>query len=310
MTNNDEKYQALFREALRIRLIEEKIIELYPSDLIQSPVHLSIGQEAIAVGLCAHLNIDDWVFINYRGHAFYLAKGAPLPEFFAELMGRVTGLCQGKGGSMHLAAPKYGVMGSSAVVASTISHAVGAALASSIKKENRIFIANFGDGATEQGVFHESLNFAALHKLPVLFLCEDNGLAVHSKTIERQSFDLKKLVDAYNIPYLQLNEGYDLLKVFEIANHALSIMREKKLPVFLKIKTARYKEHVGPNDDFAAGYRNEKEIASWKLKDPLCYDTELISKFKAEINKEIEVAITFALRSPYPSQKELLTDVL
>lgn len=310
MIKNCENYHTLFREALRIRLIEEKIISLYPTDLIQSPVHLSIGQEAVAVGLCAHLNINDWIFINYRGHAYYLAKGAPLPEFFAELMGRITGLCKGKGGSMHLAAPKHGIMGSSAVVASTISHAVGAALASKIKNENRIFITNFGDGATEQGVFHESLNFAALHRLPVLFLCEDNSLAVHSKKNERQSFDLRKLVEAYGLPYFELEEGYDLLKVSEIARRSVLAVREIKSPVFLKIKTARYKEHVGPNDDFAAGYRDENEIASWKLNDPLCSDIELIEKFKPEINEEIEKAVTFALQSPYPGQKELLTDVL
>ena len=184
----------LLYNCLRIRLVEQRIAELYPTDLIQSPVHLSIGQEAVAVGVCANLQVDDWVFINYRGHAFYLAKGGPLPEFFAELMGRRTGLSKGKAGSMHLAAPEVGVIGASAVVASTISHAVGAALAAKIRRQSgRIFVANFGDGATEQGVFHESLNFASLHRLPVLFLCEDNGLAVHSSVRERQSYDLKRL---------------------------------------------------------------------------------------------------------------------
>ena len=170
---------------------EEKIIELYPSDLIQSSVHLSIGQEAAAVGVCANLNLDDWVFINYRGHAFYLAKGGPLPEFFAELMGKKNGQSKGKAGSMHLASPKQGVMGASAVVGSTISHAVGAALMAKIKNEKKIFVTNFGDGALEQGVSHESFNFASLYKVPVLFLCEDNNLAVHSPKSERQSFSLK-----------------------------------------------------------------------------------------------------------------------
>ena len=186
-----EIFKKLFYEALRIRLVEEKIIELYPSDLIQSPVHLSVGQESVAVGVCANLNTEDWIFINYRGHAFYLAKGGPLPEFFAELMGKKSGQSKGKAGSMHLASPKQGIMGASAVVGSTISHAVGAALISKVKNENKIFIANFGDGALEQGVFHESLNFASLYKTPVLFLCEDNNLAVHSPKKERQSFSLK-----------------------------------------------------------------------------------------------------------------------
>ena len=166
----------LIRKSLRIRMVEEKIIELYPSDQIQSPVHLSIGQEAVAVGVCAHLNKNDWVFINYRGHAFYLAKGGPLPEFFAELMGKRTGLSKGKAGSMHLAAPEQGVIGASAVVASTISHAVGAALASKIKGDKeRVFVANFGDGAMEEGVFYESLNFAALHQVPIYFFVKTMG---------------------------------------------------------------------------------------------------------------------------------------
>ena len=138
----------LLRDALRIRMVEEKIIELYPSNQIQSPVHLSIGQEAVAVGVCSNLNASDWVFINYRGHAFYLSKGGPLPEFFAELMGKIGGLSKGKAGSMHLASPEHGVIGASAVVASTISHAVGSALAAKIQgQKNRVFVSNFGDGA-------------------------------------------------------------------------------------------------------------------------------------------------------------------
>ena len=137
MNNKKSKYKDLFYQALRIRLVEEKIIELYPSDLIQSPVHLSIGQEAVAVGICANLMRDDWIFINYRGHAFYLAKGAPMPEFFAELMGKRGGLSKGKAGSMHMASPAHGVIGASAVVGSTISHAVGSGLMSKIRNENR-----------------------------------------------------------------------------------------------------------------------------------------------------------------------------
>jgi len=185
---------------LRVRLVEEKIIGLYPSDLIQSPVHLSIGQEAVAVGSCAAMEEEDLLFPNYRGHAYYLARGAPLGEFFAELMGRITGVSKGKAGSMHLAAPNHGVMGASAVVASTISHAVGAALAAGIRgQKGRVFVTVFGDGATEQGVFFESLNFAALHKLPVLFLCEDNSLAVHTSIADRQAFSLELVAQAFGV---------------------------------------------------------------------------------------------------------------
>jgi pyruvate dehydrogenase E1 component alpha subunit len=299
----------LIKDALRIRLVEEKIIELYPSDLIQSPVHLSIGQEAVAVGICANLNPEDWVFINYRGHAFYLAKGGPLPQFFAELMGRIDGLSKGKAGSMHLAAPKQGVIGASAVVASTISHAVGAALASKIKGEkNRVFVANFGDGAMEQGVFFESLNFAALHNLPVLFLCEDNGLAVHTHLKDRQSFDLEKLIPAFNIDYTFIEEGYDPSKVMQDSKKVIDFVRSKQSPAFLRIKTARYREHVGPGEDFAAGYRSQAEMDLWKSKDPLL-NLQNFEDMKKVISVEIEDAVKFAINSPLPTRDELLTDV-
>lgn len=299
----------LIKDALRIRLVEEKIIELYPSDLIQSPVHLSIGQEAVAVGICANLNPEDWVFINYRGHAFYLAKGGPLPQFFAELMGRIDGLSKGKAGSMHLAAPKQGVIGASAVVASTISHAVGAALASKIKGErNRIFVANFGDGAMEQGVFFESLNFAALHNLPVLFLCEDNGLAVHTHLKDRQSFNLEKLISAFDINYTFIEEGYDPSKVMLNSKKVIDFVRSKQSPAFLRIKTARYREHVGPGEDFAAGYRSQSEMDLWKSKDPLL-NLKNFDDTKSLIKAEIEDAVKFAMNSPLPTRDELLTDV-
>ena len=203
---NGEKnsdYDKMFYQALFIRRVEEKLIDLYPSDVIQSPVHLSIGQESVAVGICNALDTNDWLFINYRGHAYYLARNAPLDAFFAELMGRIGGLSKGKGGSMHLAAPSHGIMGASAVVASNIPHAVGAALAAQIQKQARVFVAIFGDGALEQGVMHESLNFAALNNLQVLFVCEDNGLAVHSSIAERQAFDTKSIIEAYGIGTLK-----------------------------------------------------------------------------------------------------------
>ena len=306
---SSDTYSNLFYQSMRIRLVEEKIIELYPSDLIQSPVHLSIGQEAVAVGVCANLNLDDWVFINYRGHAFYLAKGGPLPEFFAELMGKKSGQSKGKAGSMHLASPKQGIMGASAVVSSTISHAIGAALISKIKKESRIFVTNFGDGAVEQGSFHECLNFASLHKVPVLFLCEDNNLAVHSPKSERQSFTLKKLVCSYSIPFYEIKEGYDFVKVKQQSKIAIDKLRTTKKPVFLKVNTARYKEHVGPGEDFLAGYRNESDINKWKSLDPILNDKELYAIFLEKINKEIMEAVKFGLQSPLPDREDLLSDV-
>jgi pyruvate dehydrogenase E1 component alpha subunit len=300
----------LLVKCFRIRLVEEKIIDLYPSDVIQSPVHLSIGQEAVAVGVCENLRNEDWVFINYRGHAFYLAKGGPLPEFFAELMGKKTGLSKGKAGSMHLASPKQGIIGASAVVASTISHAVGAALATKIKNEsNRVFVSNFGDGAMEQGVFFESLNFASIHKLPVLFLCEDNGLAVHTGKSDRQAFNLKNLIESFDIPFFNCEEGSNPDSVCKVSKQAISFVRERQSPAFLRVKTARYREHVGPSEDFQAGYRSETEMNEWKATDPLLNNKDL-EKYRKSIDIEIEQAIKFAIESPNPTFEDLLTDVI
>jgi TPP-dependent pyruvate/acetoin dehydrogenase alpha subunit len=310
MSLNQRLYQELFYEALRIRLVEEKIIELYPYDKIQSPVHLSIGQEAVAVGLCSQLKLDDWVFINYRGHAFYLAKGGPLPELFAELYGKRTGLSKGKAGSMHLAAPKQGVMGASAVVGSTISHAVGAALASKIRGENRVFVSIFGDGATEQGAYHESLNFASIHNLPVLFLCENNGLAVHSPLVERHAFSLAKHAKAYGIESKVFDDGFDFVKLSVICEEVLLQIKNQQRPMLLEIKTCRYKEHVGPGEDFEAGYREVSDVEEWKAKDPLELDKELIARFTPKISKEIEAAVEFAETSSFPTVDDLLTDVI
>ncbi len=303
-------YENLILECLRIRLIEQKIIDLYPSDVIQSPVHLSIGQEAVAVGVSAALNTQDLLFPNYRGHAFYLARGGDLKLFFAELMGRSTGISKGKAGSMHLASPHHGVMGASAVVASSIPHAVGAALADKVRGENeKIYLAVFGDGAMEQGVFFESLNFASLHKLNVIFLCEDNSLAVHTPLSDRQSFDVKKLVESFGVFFLDEPKGYDPKIVYESTTNAKKLIQENSGPVFLRIKTMRYMEHVGPGEDFAAGYRSKREVETWKQKDPLEGD---LSNFMDQIklfNIEIDEAVNFGLDSPLSSVEELLTDV-
>lgn len=308
-----DKSGLFLRDCLRIRLVEEKIIELYPSDLIQSPVHLSIGQESLAVGVVGALRPNDLVFPNYRGHAFYLAKGGPLDLFFAELMGRRTGISKGKAGSMHLAAPEQGLMGASAVVASTISHAVGAALAERIKPNGdteRVFVSVFGDGATEQGGFFESLNFASIHKLPVLFLCEDNGLAVHTNLQERQSYTLERVARAFNVGYALLEEGYAPTSVFISASQCVDQIRQGSGPTILHIKTMRYKEHVGPGEDFMAGYREESVVNEWKALDPIFEYEASSPEVVQAIQDEIEKAVVFATKSPFPTKEELLTDVL
>lgn len=308
MSAND-LYRRLFRKAFLIRMVEERIIDLYPSDKIQSPVHLSIGQEAVAVGVCDALQPDDVVFATYRSHAFYIAKGGRLGPMFAELYGRVDGVSKGKAGSMHLSAPEFGMMGSSAVVASSIPHGVGAALSFKRRGSSRIAVTVFGDGATEEGVYHESLNFASLTKAPVLFLCEDNGLAVHSRRHVRQSYSLAQHAATFGIASRRLDEGWDMMAVREATADACARVRAGE-PFLLEIATARYKEHVGTGDDFHFGYRSAAETDPWKAKDPLLTDTALVKELKPELQKEIEAAVNFAERSPMPGRSELLTDVI
>lgn len=302
-------YEELFFKALRIRLVEERIIELHPSDKIQSPVHLSIGQEAVAVGACQSLKPADLLFCSYRSHAFYLAKGGNLREMFAELYGKVTGCGRGKAGSMHLAAPEVGLMGASAVVASTIPHAVGAALAAKRLGKKQVIVAAFGDGATDEGVYHESLNFAALHKLPVIFLCENNSLAVHSRINARQSYRIVEHAKTYGIPAIYVTEGYDFLKIYNIFSRIVSDVRLNGLPHFVEVQTYRYKEHVGVGEDYDVGYRSGEELQRWKSKDSLILNQRLVAQYRPIILKEIDDAVDFAETSPWPSKGYLLADV-
>jgi TPP-dependent pyruvate/acetoin dehydrogenase alpha subunit len=303
-------YDELFYKALKIRLVEEKIIELYPSDKIQSPVHLSIGQEAVAVGICQSLLPTDLLFGSYRGHAFYLAKGGNLREFFAELYGKVTGCGQGKAGSMHLAAPDVGFMGSSAVVASTIPHAIGAALATRQLNKDQAIVCVFGDGATEEGVYHESLNFASLHQLPIILICENNGLAVHSHLRARHSYKILEHAKTYGIATMQITDGYDFLKIHEVFSHIAAEVKQTQSPHLLEIHTYRYKEHVGPGDDFQAGYRVIEQLQQWQAKDPLILDRDSVAKYRDIIVQEIDDAVAFAESSPFPGREYLLADVI
>lgn len=310
MMRFDALYDELFFGALRIRRVEERVIELYPTDKIQSPVHLSIGQEAVAVGVCHGLRRTDLVFGSYRGHALYLAKGGRLREMFAELYGKATGCGAGKAGSMHLAAPDVGFMGASAVVASTIPHAVGAALAARRQHKDQVIVAVFGDGATEQGAYHESLNFAALHRLPVILVCENNGLAVHSRLGDRQAYRIAEHARAYGLHVTQVADGHDFMRVHEVVSEIVTRVRETGVPQFVEIQTNRYREHVGTGEDYSAGYRTRDELDRWRALDPLELDRERVARYGPIIETEIDEAVAFAESSPVPTAEQVLSDVI
>lgn len=298
----------LIFEAIRIRRIEERIIELYPTDVIQSPLHLSIGQESLAVGVCSGLSDEDQLFTTYRSHAYYLAKGGNLRGFMAELMGKESGCCSGKGGSMHLADSTVNFMGTSAIVASTIPHAVGAAYSNKLRGNDNLVVCVFGDGAADAGIYHESINFASLHELPIVFVIEDNGLAVHTSIEERQAFNLVTHASSYELKTFVLDLTHSPEVVSKFMDEVYLYARMEKKPAWVKLKTFRYKEHVGVNEDFSAGYRNKSDFDAWYSQDPIV-GYKLSQELQSSLTEEIDDAVKFGLDSAFPVLQDLFKDV-
>ena len=259
----------LYRMLKLIRRTEERIAEIYPSDKIKSPVHLSIGQEAVAVGVCDALAPQDYVSGTYRGHATYLAKGGNLNAMMAELFGKRDGCAGGKGGSMHLIDLKANVLGCSSVVGTTVPIALGYALVAKRRAEPRMVAAFFGDGASEEGAFYESLNFAALHRLPVLFVCENNFFAIHQPLSKRWATDqLVERARTFGMPAHQITSG-DVREIRSAAKEFADMARAGSGPALLECHTYRWREHVGPGEDYDAGFRTRDELASWTARDPI-----------------------------------------
>jgi TPP-dependent pyruvate/acetoin dehydrogenase alpha subunit len=303
---NPKILERFYRSLYRIRRVEEEIARIYSTDKIKSPVHLSIGQEAISVGVCEALRPDDVVFGTYRGHAMYLAKGGSLKEMIAELFGKVTGCAKGRGGSMHLINTGKGVMGTSAIVGTTIPLSVGYALGLKYKKSDSITVSFFGDGAVDEGAFHESMNFAALKNLPILFICENNFYAIHSHHLNRHHSDnIWERVKAYGIHAERFEED-DVFKIYEFSKKYIDLMRhDRHGPVFLECITCRWKEHVGPNEDFHLGYRSKEEVDKFIKNDQVRKFRELLEndnaiQIETDVEKEIAEAFQFAEESPFP----------
>ena len=313
-----ELLRRLFYQMLRIRMVDETIAEVYPEQEMRCPVHLSIGQEAVAVGVCAALRDEEYVFSTHRAHAHYLARNGNLRAMMAEIFLRETGTCQGKGGSMHLIDRSVGFLGSAPIVGSTIPMAVGAAFGSVLQKTPRVAVTFFGEAATEEGVFHESVNFAVLKKLPVLFVCENNLYSVYSPLSVRQPEGRQPFAQAksYGLESHQ-GDGNDVVEVFELTNMAANKAREGHGPVFLEFSTYRWREHCGPNYDNHLGYRLESEFLDWQMRDPVrkareqllkegALDEQALGDMVHELEVELEDAFNFAKSSPFPG-KELLS---
>jgi len=309
----------LYKKLYLIRRAEEKICEHYTEDEMKTPMHMSMGAEAIAVGVCDALEPEDQVFGTYRSHAIYLAKTQDTDDFFAEMYGKDTSLLKGKGGSMHMCAPDSGFMGTSAIVASSIPVAVGAAFANKQSGNDRLVAVFFGDGALDEGNFWESLNLACLMKLPVLFVCEDNGLAIHTPIGQRHGYkSITDIVSRFNCHVFK-EESTDVEVIYELALEAIRSVKTTQAPSFMYLRYYRYLEHVGINEDFDAGYRSREEFQEWYQKDPVNsqraqllkqgVQEENIIRMEREIDNQIEKSWKLAKGAPFADISELHRNV-
>ncbi|MDD5571503.1 MAG: thiamine pyrophosphate-dependent dehydrogenase E1 component subunit alpha [Bacteroidales bacterium] len=304
---------------LRIRHCEESLIEPILDGSVRCPVHLYSGQEAIAAGVCSNLEEKDYVFGNHRSHGHYLAKGGDMNAMVAEIYGKSTGSAKGRGGSMHLIDVENGIMGVAPIVAGTISLALGAALSSKVKKDNRVTVTFFGDGATGEGVLYESLNFASLKKLPVIFVCENNYYSTHLHISEiRTNDNISEIAKPFGMACFKV-DGNNIFDVYEKSKEAVNLCRGGKGPVFMEFLTYRLRGHVGPDDNVQGSHtdiRPKEEIENWRKKDPLIFlssyllknnifSQQQLDEMKKEVEKEVSAAKAFAVNSEKPSKEEL-----
>ncbi len=318
----NEKYRTLldfYARMFLIRIVEERIGEMVEAKEVHCPCHLYIGQEAIAVGVCAALGFRDTVWGTHRSHGHYLAQGGSLLGLLAEVLGRVDGCAQGRGGSMHLIAPEQGILGTVPIVAATIPLAVGAALASKLRNDEAVAVAFFGDGSTEEGHFHESVNLAAVYKLPVVFVCENNFYASHLHLSERRPADnLHKMASIYEIPGVRL-DGNDVVEVHEAALRAVERARLGGGPSLLECRTYRWRGHVGPRWDMDVGVKRRDELGEWMPRCPIgtarrrlldggIRDEQLV-EMEDSARKSLAEAERLARSSPMPKESSLLDHV-
>lgn len=314
-----EESQLLFmyRQMSTIRYFEEKVFELFGQNLVPGTIHLYAGQEAVAVGVCANLRRYDYITSTHRGHGHCIAKGAQLNRVMAEILGKETGYCKGKGGSMHIADFSIGMLGATAVVGAGIPIATGAGLSIKLRGTDQVVACFFGEGGSNQGTFHEGLNMATIWQLPVLFICENNLYAMGTR--QSRVMLIENIADratAYGIPGV-VTDGNDVLAVYEAAHEAVERARRGEGPTLIECKTYRHKGHSRFDP---AKYRPKEEVEEWLKKDPItCFENKLkemhilnqerAEKIKLETVAAVEEATKFAMESPYPKPEEALEDV-
>jgi len=312
-----DKLVGMYRKLLEIRIFEEKVFELYAQNLVPGTIHLYAGEEAVAVGVCSNLRKDDYITSTHRGHGHCIAKGAQPKRIMAEILGKKTGYCKGKGGSMHIADFSVGMLGATAVVGAGLPIAMGAGLSIKLSRTDNVVACFFGDGASNQGTFHEAINMAAIWSLPVIFVCENNVYAMGTRRSRVMLIEnIADRAQAYGISGVAV-DGNDVLAVYEAAQKAVERARRGEGPTLIECKTYRHKGHsrIDP-----AKYRPEEEVEEWLRKDPIkrfrekLMQTEVlteteIQQVEKDVLAEIDEAAKFALQSPFPDPAEALKDV-
>jgi len=313
---NKELYVNILQKMIEIRVFEERVAKIAKNNEIQTPVHLYVGQEAIASTVCSVLNNDDYVVSTHRSHGHYIAKGGDLNKIMAEIYCRETGCSKGHGGSMHIIDRSVGYLGSSAIVAGSVSIAVGAAFTAKLKGTNQVSVAFFGDGATDEGVFYESLNFATLYKLPIIFVCENNGFSTHLPGFTRQSNPIvSERIKGFNINVEKV-DGNNPLEILDSITKIVDIARKGDGPSLLECDTFRWLSHVGYWQDLDVGYRKKKDVEMWMDRCPIKFFSNVllekniltekeINKMWTSIKDKIEDYVLFAKKSPLPNPVNL-----
>jgi len=315
----DEVLLDIHRRMVRIRIFEETAGKLAEDGKIPGALHLYVGQEAVASGVMAHLSNDDWITSTHRGHGHLIAKGGEFDRMFAELYGRATGYCKGKGGSMHICAMELGMLGANGIVGGGPPIAVGAAFSMKFQKTKRVACTFFGDGASNEGAFHEAANMAGLYKLPVVFVCENNGYGEYTAQSNHQAIvDVADRAAGYGMPGVVV-DGMDAVAVYEAAGEAIERARKGDGPTLLECKTYRFFDHVGVRG-MGLTYRTDEEVAYWKNRDPIVLlekrlaDQGILSEKDAkavheEVTADVKAGVKFADESPMPEPSALLEDV-
>lgn len=314
---NENSIVEMYKTMLKIRKFEQVAMNTFAEGKIPGFVHLYIGEEAVATGVCANLKDSDYITSTHRGHGHILAKGGDLKFMMAELFGKATGYCKGKGGSMHIADATKGILGANGIVGAGHNIAVGAGLSAQYRETDQVCVCFFGDASTNQGTFHESLNMASVWKLPVVFVCENNLYGISMSQDRHQA--IKDVADrgvAYNVPGIVV-DGNDVFAVYEVAEEAIKRAREGKGPTLIECKTYRHRGHF---EGDPCVYKPTEEQEEWLAKDPIprfekyLVENEILTEEKlkevqSKVESEIDEAVDFANNSPYPELESVLEDV-